>query len=145
MKNSFATTAVVAIIVGAVSFYGGTQYQKSQAPSFGGNGSPGNFSGTYGMPARQGQGSGAPTSAGRPVMGEITAVDSGSITVKNTDGSSTLVVVGTSTEIAKSTAGSMTDLVVGQAVNVRGDTDSSGTVTAASISLTEPMMMGEPQ
>jgi hypothetical protein len=144
MKNSLATTAIVAILVGALSFYGGMQYQKTRTTSA----LPGNTQqhawGNMRNGQPPGESSDLPRTGGslgnRPIMGEITAADDTSITVKDVSGGSTIVMIASSTTITKSTDATITDLVVGSSVNVRGSRDSSGTVTAESISLTEPLM-----
>lgn len=128
-KNSVIIIVIlIAIITGAAGFYGGMQYQKSQR----GNITRGQF---------LGNGNGQNTRTGnnfqgmKPVNGEITSVDSGTITIKIQDGSSKIVVYSSSTKINKTSEGSVSDLKVGEQVTAFGTEGSDETVTAQNINL----------
>jgi hypothetical protein len=133
-SNSITITLVIAVIVGAVGFYGGMQFQKSQRGSFPGgmngmpNGLPIGGSGARGNTSKTGIGS-------RPFSGEITKVDQNTITVKTQDGSSKIVIFSTSTKVNKTTEGASTDLVTGGQVTVIGTEGTNGTITAQNIAV----------
>lgn len=121
-NNNFLIIAVVAILVGAVGFFGGMKYQQGKKPSFDRN--------------RMGQGQLQGNRAGfRPVNGEIISSDEKSITVKMQDGSSRIVMLTEKTEINKAASGTKDDLKVGENVAVFGQENSDGSVTAQSIQL----------
>lgn len=109
------------IVVGIVSFWGGSRYQKSKVPNFRGgqqmrlnNNRPG------------GQG---------VINGEITAVDDNSITVKTMDGSSQIILLSSSTIYKKMADGGKSDLSIGKKVMVTGNKDNSGSISAGQISI----------
>lgn len=122
MKNSVVVTVIVAIIIGAIAFYGGVQYEKSKAGgSAGGRGAYSRFAGA---------------SAGMtPVRGQIISNSGNSFTVKLSDGSSKIVLLTGSTNIMKSTSGSSSDLTSGKQVLILGTTNSDGSVTAQNVSV----------
>lgn len=130
-------TIIVALVVGGVGFFGGMQYQKTQAsgPIQGqfrgpnGSGTPGGFQG------RGGNGQGM-----TPVSGEIISQDDTSITVKMQDGSSKIVILSDDTNINKSSEGSKSDLKTGETVTAFGSTNSDGSITAQNISIGGNMM-----
>lgn len=131
-KNSLIVTIVVAVIVGALGFYGGIQYQKSQRGSFPGSTTQGFPSGTNQQGGNGRQGS---TTGSRPVSGEITGLDESTLTIKTQDGSSKIVIYSTATKVNKTSEGSTSDLKVGEQVTVIGSESADGTVTAQNISL----------
>ena len=139
MNKNILITIVLIIIVGAGAFYGGMQYEKSKQ-------------GTTGQYAMQGQGAGMRGGYGRrlggqggangsAVRGKIISVSDTSITVQMMDGSSKIVLLGSSTPITKATAGTKTDLTAGAQVMAVGTTNSDGSVTAQFVQL-NPVGMG---
>ena len=124
-NNNLLITVVAAIIVGAVAFYGGMQYQKTQK----GTGASG-FTRQGGMMGRFGGANGT-----RPVTGDILSVDSSSMTVKLADGSSKIVLFSASTSINKAAKGSVSDLKAGEKVATFGTANSDGSITAQNIQL----------
>lgn len=121
---------VVVIVVAA--FYGGMVYGKSGSPTRGqfGNGQfTGRLDGTTGMGVRGGMNGGGFTA------GEIISKDELSITIKMQDGSTKIVLVGSSTQVMKSTTGSSDDLTTGTNVTVTGTANSDGSVTAQSVQI----------
>lgn len=140
-KNSLVITIIVAVLVGALGFYGGMQYQKSQRGSFPGGTTQGFPRGTnqQGGTGRQGN-----TAGIRPISGEITVMDSESITVKMKDGSTKIVIFSDSTKINKTSDGLKSDLKTGIQVTAIGTENSDGSVTAQSISIGNGMFQGMP-
>ena len=130
-KNSLIITILVAVIVGAVGFIGGMQYQKMQ------RGAGGQFAGRNGAGRFGGNGG----SGSAPVVGKITSSDANSITVQLSDGSSKIIILSSSTSINKQASGTKSDLKTGTNVLVLGTTNSDGSVTAQTIQL-NPMMRG---
>lgn len=124
-------TIVVALVVSALAFFGGMQYQKSQRGSFAGR-----FGGQGGF-ARTGDAQGT-----RPVSGSILSQDANSITVKMPDGSTKIVILSDKTAINKASAGAKSDLTTGAKVAVFGTQNSDGSITAQVISLGGNMFRG---
>lgn len=141
MNKNIITTIIVALIVGALGFYGGMQYQKSRPGSqfaqFGG----GNFgNGNFGPGQNPGRGQGQFRTFGNGqnngrVIGEILNMDDKSLTVKMKDGSSKIVIFSDSTAINKEASGSKNDLKNGERIAVFGTINSDGSVTAQNIQL----------
>ncbi len=132
--------AVAVVLVGA-GFGGGYTFAKSQSPANGmlaagfPEGTGGQFagrSGSMGMGTRAGGGF---------VSGEILSKDSTSVTVKMIDGSTKIVLLGSSAQISKSAEGTAADLAIGASVLVNGSTNSDGSVTAQNVQI-RPMGMG---
>lgn len=130
-------TIIVALVVGGAAFFGGMQYQKTQASGP----MQGQFRGANGGGPQGGmQGRGGAGQGMMPVSGEIISQDDTSITVKLQDGSSKIVILSDDTSINKSTEGSKTDLETGERVTAIGTTNSDGSVTAQSVSIGGNMM-----
>jgi hypothetical protein len=139
LKNNLIKTIIIAIIVGALGFYGGIQYQKSQKVSFS------RGSQTFPGAANQQRTAGGQRNMGaRPVSGEITSIDDNTITIKTQDGGSKIVIYSTSTKVNKTSEGSKSDLKVGEQVMAVGSESSDGTVTAQSISVGNKTFQGMP-
>lgn len=126
-NNNIIITALVAIIVGGLGFFGGMKYQQSKQPAIGQffmrNGGAG------------GNGANRMNGAFRPIDGSIIASDDKSITVKLQDGSSKIILIGDNTQINKADKASKTDLKTGETVAVFGQTNTDGSVTAQNIQL----------
>jgi hypothetical protein len=136
--------AVVVIAVGLGCLFGGRAWGASGSDSNGRNQAAGqnwrNGNGPSGMP---GNGSGQfGGRGGGMVSGSIIAVDATSITVKTNDGSTKIVLVGSSANISLVTIGSASDLKTGENVVVTGTTNTDGTVTATNIRLGEVLNLG---
>ena len=140
MKNNYVVIIIVAVVVGALSFYGGMQYagSKKTAGNFGPNGRQGNFV----VRGAGGQNRGA--AGGGLVNGSILSKDDKSITIKVTDGGSKIIFFSDTTEISKFVAGMSADLVVGKTVTVTGKANSDGSITATSIQLRPNMPSPNP-
>lgn len=141
-QSEYLKIIVVAVIAGAVGMGLGMKLEQRKlgalvtAGSFM-NGGSGRTSGMMGgnTQARGNRG------GFRPVSGEIISQDDKSITVKLTDGSSKIVLLGSSTTINKADTATKSDLVTGKKVAVFGSENSDGSVTASSIQL-DPIALG---
>ena len=129
MKNNTTTFIIAIVLALGIGFFAGTKYQSSKAVTIG-NGR-GQF--TQG----QGRNGGQAFMNGRngQTIGEIISVDDKSITVKMNDGSSKIVILGSTLNINKASAGTKADLTVGTRVGVFGNVNSDGSVTAQSIQI----------
>lgn len=136
MKNKKILLGVAAIVLVGAGFGGVYTFAKSQSPraqfgSFSVNGQTVQFSGRAGA-----GGASLRTGAnGGFTAGEILSKDANGITIKMQDGSSKIVLVGSSTQIAKQTSGTLDDLSVGENVTVTGSQNSDGSITAQMVSL----------
>ena len=139
MKKYLLAVGLTAALVGGGSFYGGMAYAKGRPAK-------GVVSGTRQFNAQFGSGSGAngqmrlggaggQRDGGGLVSGEILASDSQSLTVKMRDGSTKIVLFGTSAEISKFVVGTAADLKVGETVLVTGTANDDGSVTAKTVQI----------
>jgi hypothetical protein len=135
MKNKIVMI-IVAIVIAGGAFFGGIQFEKgkisnmtpqqlfAQRGDIMGNSGIGNIRGGIGV--RGGNGG---------ISGQVISKDSGSITVKNQDGSSKIVIINSSTGINKYAAGTLMDINIGESVIVGGTANSDGSVTAQTIQI----------
>ncbi len=126
MKNNFIITIIVAVVVGALGFFGGMKYQQSKSPRFGNQQFGANM---MGRGQRQGQ------NGFRPTAGEIINADDKSITVKLQNGSTKIIFVSDKTQINKAATATKADLKTGERVIVFGQENTDGSVTAQNIQL----------
>ena len=127
--NKKIIAGIVAVVLVGGSFYAGMVYGKSITPArgqFGTGQFMGNAAGMGGT--RTGMGGGL-------TAGEIISKDATSITIKMQDGSTKLVLIGSTTQILKTTEGSSGDLSVGTTVAVTGTANSDGSVTGQSVQI----------
>ena len=130
---------LIAVGVGALAFYGGIQYQKSQVAT-GRSYSMGQGTGRTGQTGAAGvrrMGNGQ-----QPVSGEILSIDDTSLTVKLADGSSKIVLINTKTIFNKTATVEKTELKVGEKVGVFGTTNTDGSVSAQNIQLNPQFRIG---
>jgi hypothetical protein len=140
MKNKKIIGVVAALVLLGAGFGGGYAYAKSQSPrgqfgTFSVNGQAVQFGGRAGGATLRTGANGGFTA------GEIITKDANSITVKMQDGSTKIILVGSSAQILKQISGTTDDLVVGQNVTITGSSNSDGSITAQSIQL-HPAGMG---
>jgi len=121
-------TIITAVLVGAVGFFGGMQYQKSKQPTFAG----GQFGGGQNVQFRQGRGN---FQGSRPVTGDILSSDDNSVTLKMQDGTTKIIILSDKTMINKATSGTKDDLKTGTRVSAFGTTNSDGSITAQVVTL----------
>jgi len=69
------------------------------------------------------------------VTGEILSVDTNSITVKSSDGSSKIVYTSGETKVSKSVSGALADIKPQEFVTITGSADAAGILTARTIQL----------
>jgi len=160
--NKIYLIGITIIVVAGGAFFGGMMFQKSQdslsgltgeeltskleslgassgtsmgqgfmggtnTPNFGTNGTgfPGN------MPAGQRPGG----NGGGMTSGEVISSDDESLTIKEQDGSTSIVYFSSSTAISKTVDGTSSDLTDGTNVIVSGTSNSDGSVTATTIQI----------
>ncbi len=130
---------VIAFAGSIVGFLGGWQYGKSKAlGSSGRNGQFGGMMGSNPAGVRNGFGSNGQNRF-RPIVGEISARDDSSITIKSQDGSSKIILLTTNTAIEKTEVGSNSDMAIGKTVRILGTENTDGSVTAQDVQL-NPMI-----
>jgi hypothetical protein len=119
--------STVCLIVGfAIGFF----VEKSRTPSFARNGQ-------FQMAGGSNR-TGAPNQklSFKETVGEITSVDSSSITVKTADGGSKIIMMSDSTTVNQANKVDKTSLKIGTQVAVSGDQNTDGTVTGKIINIT---------
>jgi hypothetical protein len=131
-NNSMLTTVIVAVLVGALAFFGGMQYQKSRGRALG--------NGVFGQGGQFGRRAGA--NGLRPTNGQIVSSDDKSVTVKMPDGSTKIVLITDKTVINKASTGTKDDLKNGETVVVFGTANSDGSVSAQNIAIGGGMFRG---
>ena len=135
-KKIIAGIIVGVLVVGGASFYGGMLYEQSKSPRGGGNFTGGQFQqGQFAGGGRGTRGAGG----GGFTTGTILSKDATSITVKMQDGSTKIVLVGSSTSVQKSASGTLDDLAVGTNVLVMGTANSDQSLTAQSVQIRPQM------
>lgn len=129
---------VITVLVGALTFYGGIQFQKSRLSS-GRNG---------GIMFQQGQrgmgGAGVRRMGNGAVIGEILGMDETSLTIKLVDGSSRIVLFTDKTTLSKTAPINRSELKVGERVSAFGSSNPDGSVTAQNIQLNPQIRQGVP-
>jgi hypothetical protein len=142
-KKIMIIAIVAIIIVGAVSFFGGTKYEKNSLSKQGLLRSGNNMMSQGGnrQPGAQGQnrqgsvGFGRDGNRGNFAAGQILNKDDKSITIKMQDGSSKIIYFSDSTTIAKSIPGATSDLNTGQQIMTNGNSNPDGSISAQNIQI----------
>lgn len=138
MNKTVIIAVVLVIVAGIGGFFAGKYYQASQTASrfaqFGGavGGQGGQFYRKFGQGDQRGQGMNV-------VRGQVVSTDSNTITLKLPNGSTKIIVVGSSANIYQSTKGTLSDLKAGDTLNIFGTANSDGSVTAQNIQI-NPIM-----
>jgi hypothetical protein len=132
MNKIIPVAVIVAIAGAAAGFFGGVQYQKSQAGNnfgrFTNQDAGQHAAGIDGARRLQGDGGGF-------VSGQITAKDDKSITVTLPSGGSKIIFYSNSTQITKTAEAAAGDLAAGQSVTVQGVANGDGSIVAQGIQL----------
>lgn len=127
-QNNLIIILIIAVFVGGIGFYAGTQYQKNNSGQQFGN--------------RQfGQRNNGQNANARGIRGEVVDIDDQGITVKLSDGSTKIVFVSDKTSINKAAQAAKADLKTGEEVLVFGQQNADGSVTAQNIQL-NPQLRG---
>ena len=127
MQKTIIAAVLAAVLAGALGFFGGVTYQKSQTPSFGGRAGAGGFN-------RQG---GAAGFRANVATGTVIAQDATSITVKGADGGSKTVFISADTSISKQEVLKPADIKVGDQVGAFGQSGTGG-ITATMVQVIPP-------
>jgi len=117
---------LIAVGVGALAFFGGIQYDKSQQST--------SQRGLMSAAGRTGTGA-RRIGNGTPTTGEILNMDTSSLTVKLADGSSRIVLLSDKTMYNKTAAVDKSELKVGERVGVFGTANTDGSITAQNVQL----------
>lgn len=133
-KSSPLTIVLIILILvaGGGGWYGGMQYQKSKGPTLPNGASASQFRQRFGNINGNFRNQFA---NGGAVRGEVTAIQGGTLTVKLTDGSSKLVILGSSAAINKTATAAVSDITVGTTIQAIGTANSDGSVTATTVDL----------
>ena len=124
-----AGVALLAVAAGAGFQYGKT-YQGNQASQI-----RNQFLRSRGINSGNGTGGAQAAGFGGGVFGQLKSVNGNTLTVTTQNGDETVDLTA-NTQIEKTTAGTTADLKAGEQLVVRGQRDSSGTVTAESVQIT---------
>jgi hypothetical protein len=124
-----AGVALLAVAAGA-GFQYGKMYQSNQA-----NQIRSQFLRSRGINSGNGTGGAQAAGFGGGVFGQLKSVNGNTLTVTTQNGDETVDLTA-NTQIEKTTVGTTADLKAGEQVVVRGQRDSSGTVTAESVQIT---------
>jgi len=155
MKKQYLVTVIVAVVVAAGGFFGGMTFQKSSDSLKGLSGQAlttkmqslglgstdtvrgGAFSTNGNFPTNgtfPGGTNGARRFGGGGLnAGQIVSMDSTSITIKLTDGSTKVIYYSGTTAITKTATGTASDLAVGTEISATGTSNSDGSITAQDI------------
>jgi hypothetical protein len=130
------TGGLTAVIVAAAGFIGGVQVQKGQATTTTTARGPGGagFAG-FGQ-----GGAGAPpggAAGGDAASGTVSYVKGDTLYVKNADGTTVKVKVGSSAKVERTASSDAGQVQPGDSVVVQGTTSSGGTVTATAVTATQ--------
>ena len=126
-QKQIVSMLVVAVIFAAGGFFGGMKYQQNKTPAIAVRGQGGN-------PGGQGRRFGGPN-GGSFVGGEVLSTGTNTMTVKNMNGGSQIVILAPSTQYRKAVDGTAADVAVGGQVTVTGTTNSDGSLTAQSVQI----------
>lgn len=124
------TPVLTAVAVAAIALFGGILIGHNTASSSASAAGQGGVGGAAGAHA----GGGGAGPGGARTSGTITKVDANTITLKLTNGSTVTVTTAAATTVTTSSHAKLSDLAAGETIAVQGTKDSSGNVTATSVS-----------
>lgn len=135
-----AIVLLIVVVVGVLSGLGGWQIAQMQRPAGRGNFAQGAARGgavgqTMGGARGGANGAMTPGMRGAAVMGEVSAKDDKSLTIKLADGSSRMVILSGSTTYRRTSDSNLSDIVVGTKVSTFGATNSDGSITAQNVQI----------
>ncbi len=146
MKNTKTNQTIIlvaSIILSlGVGYFAGTKYKSNNKQEFVNQFNQRNrdqFGGSRQSTGAMGQKSAGMPGGFRPVIGEIIASDGKTVTVKLNDGSTKLVLIGSSTTISTAQVTDISSLKTGEKVSVFGTQNPDGSTTAQNIQL-NPLM-----
>lgn len=142
MKTKETTMIVIgAIVIAGTSFYGGMKYRDSQRTAFLNN----NFGSMMGQNNQRvggtPNGGMMRVNRGRPVIGEIIEIDTDTITIKQQDGSSKIVLTTEKTIFNKTATVQKEEMKIGEEIGVFGTENSDGSYTAQNVQLNPQFKM----
>ena len=132
MKNSKLIIGALLIAVGFAGFFGGMKYQQSKGFSMTGIQSGDTHAG---MTGRLDSERTRPSNNSGMISGEIIDKDEVSITVKQADESTKIILLSENTGVNKTSEGSVDDLKTGETVIIFGQENPDGSISAANIQL----------
>ncbi len=132
MKNTKSIIGALLIVIGIAGFFGGMKYQQNKG-----------FSMTdiqsgdmhAGMAGRSGSERVRGSSNSGMISGEIIDQDEASITIKQADESTKIILLSENTGVNKTSQGSVDDLKTGEAVMIFGQENPDGSISAVNIQL----------
>jgi hypothetical protein len=125
------TPALAVVAALAIGIFGGILIGHSNASATTNTSQAGGFPG--GGTGTGAEGAGTGRAGGGFTSGTITSIDGDTVTLKTTDGSTVKVTTSGTTTVTKSDTATVSDLAKGETVTVVGTTDSSGNVTATTV------------
>jgi len=136
MKQATVISLILMICSASAGFFGGMKYSDYQRMQ-------GRGAANRQFPnGANNQMTGRNWSAGRPIIGDVLNKDETSITVKNQDGGSTLIMLTNATTYSKTIEVTVEDVSVGSKVGIFGTTNSDKSITAQNIQLNPQFRMG---
>lgn len=132
MENKSFMMGILVVVIGVGGFFGGMKYQQtgkvseSDAQSFGIHPGADSQRGMGGAWRQEGSGM---------VAGEIISQDETSLTVKQADDSTKIILLSEDTVIQKAAEGGVEDLKTGERVMIFGQENPDGSISAVSIQL----------
>lgn len=138
-SKSIVTFVLVGIIAAGIGFFAGTKYQASKTPQFGQLAARFNEQGRTGSTNTRTR-----TTGGGFISGQITSMDNQSLTIKEADGSSKIVILSGSTSYLQTSPATAQNVAVGDKVTVIGQTNADGSVTANTVSLGDTLFSARP-
>lgn len=138
-QRDYIVAGIIAVILVAVSFVSGMQFQKSLKPAVAVAGGQGKaFGGVAG--GRGGRFGGA-----RPIFGTVTSISGTTMTITSQTGNTvTVLLAGNPTISNNGASASVSDIATGASVAVVGTAGTDGTIAATRILLNPSFGGGQP-